>query len=227
MRAALPAVAAVALLVAGCSHHPAQNDTASGPVVTSGASGTAGTGGGAVSEPGDGSGQTGSGRPPGADTGPGAAPVSDGPTASTGPARCHTADLAAVLRPRDAAAGNRYATLVLTNHTSTTCRVYGYGGLGLLDAAHRALPTRQHRDPAHPPTLVAVRPGHSVSTLLHWGAVPDGSESESGPCEPQPSFLSVIPPDETTALVVRWQDGSVCEHGRIDQWAYQAGVVAP
>src|SRR4051812_7568239 len=57
------------------------------------------------------------------------APVPVPVTEPTGPDRCHTADLTAGLHNLDSAAGSRYAALVLTNRTSRTCRVYGYGGV--------------------------------------------------------------------------------------------------
>lgn len=205
-------VGAAALLVAGCGG-AADRTTAGRPTPTSSAPSTA-----------DHSGPSGRSTPSGS---PSAGPGSPSESALAGPTRCHTSELTASLRPQGAAAGNRYATLVLTNHTAHTCRIYGYGGLGLLDAQHHAIVTHQYRNPAHPPVLVTVTPGHSASTLLHWGVVPAGAEQETGPCEPQPSFLSVIPPDETDPLVVAWPDGPVCQQGRIDQWAYAAGISLP
>jgi hypothetical protein len=105
--------------------------------------------------------------------------------------------------------------------------VYGYGGLQLATASRRPLPTIQRRDPMHPPRLVRLAPGGKASTVLSWGVVPSGSEPVTGPCEPVPSLLLVIPPDETTQLAVPWRFGSVCQRGTITQWAYAAGIVQP
>lgn len=155
------------------------------------------------------------------------------PTSSTGPAtpgtpagpgRCHTADLTAHLRPLDSAAGQRYAAVQLTNRSASTCRVFGYGGVQLLDANHQPLPTRQVRDPLAPPRLVLLEPGASASSRLHWGVVPADTESQTGPCEPTPAQLLVTPPDETQPIAVPWPYGPVCQHGRIDQTAYAAGA---
>jgi hypothetical protein len=77
---------------------------------------------------------------------------------------------------------------VLTNRTSSTCRVYGYGGLQLLDAAYRPLSTHQVRYRGTPPHLVLLRPGASASSLLHWSPVPDGTESQTGSCQPTPAY---------------------------------------
>ena len=214
MKAAVVAVHAVALLALGCAH-PTETSTDLPASATDSAPGST-----SISNPGDD--QT---EPAGGGSDAGVVPTD--PTTPAGPARCHSSDLTATLRLDGAAAGNRYATLALTNGTSHPCRVFGYGGLQLLDADRRPVPTRQYRDPTQPPTLVTVTPGHSVSTLLHWGAVPSGSEPEQGQCEPEASFLSVIPPDETTALVVDWTGGPVCEQGRIAEWAYQSGPVTP
>lgn len=141
--------------------------------------------------------------------------------ASTG-SRCHTSDLSASLSPQEAAAGNRYASLVLTNTSGTTCRVYGYGGIKLV--GDKPIPSRQHRDPSTPPKLLTVRPGAHVYSTLHWGAVTSTGDAQSGQCEPTATHLLVTPPDETTSLRIPWHYGPVCERGRIDQTAYRAGT---
>jgi hypothetical protein len=147
------------------------------------------------------------------------------PTTPTGPDRCHTADLTAGLHNLDSAAGSRYAAVVLTNRTSSTCRVYGYGGVQLLDAARHPLPTHQIRDRSTPPRPVLLRAGGSVSARLHWSAVPDSTESQTGPCQPTPAYLLVTPPDETQPITVAWSSSeAACSHGRIGQTAYVAGT---
>jgi len=147
-----------------------------------------------------------------------------GTASQAGPDRCHTADLAARLRALDSAAGQRYAALVLINRSTSTCRVYGYGGVQLLDAARRPLPTEQVRDRLSPPRLVSLRPGATAYSRLHWGVVPSGTESQTGPCEPTPSYLLVTPPDETQPITVAWSYGMVCQRGRIEQTAYAPGT---
>jgi len=73
-------------------------------------------------------------------------------------------------------------------------------------------------DPA--PTTETLRPGDSVSAQLHWGAVSGPGDYRTGNCQPVPSALLVIPPDETEALSVPWNQGPVCEGGTIEQKAY-------
>jgi hypothetical protein len=145
-------------------------------------------------------------------------------TTSTGPGRCHTADLTAGLHQLDPGAGQRYDVLVLTNRSTSSCRVYGYGGIQLLDAARRPLPTQQLRGRYAPPRLVLLGPGASAHSVLHWTVVPDNAEGLTWPCEPTPSYLLVTPPDETRPLTVVWSSGSVCQHGQIDQPAYAPGT---
>ncbi|MCU1667531.1 MAG: hypothetical protein JWP40_458 [Blastococcus sp.] len=134
--------------------------------------------------------------------------------------RCHTSELTGRLVTGGAAAGNRYATLVLRNTGGQQCTVHGYGGLGLVDSSGRALPTRQVRAGSPAPATVLLTPGTTVSAQLHWGAVPGPGDTPSGDCQPAPATLRVIPPDETDPLSVPWNLGSVCEGGTIDQRAY-------
>jgi hypothetical protein len=148
----------------------------------------------------------------------GAAPTTPETTTSgagSASTRCHTSELAASLGSSDAAAGNRYATLRLTNRSGRTCTIYGYGGLQPLDSAKKQLPITLVRDPGHGPTLVRLAPGASVGRTIHWGVVPSGAQTSC----PTPAYASVIPPDETDPLTVAWRLGQVCG-GRIDGVPY-------
>ncbi len=141
---------------------------------------------------------------------------SQSPTGSGTPSvsRCHTSELAASLAPGDSGAGQRYATQALTNTSGRTCTVFGYGGLQPLDAAKRQLPITLTRDTGRPARLVRLAPGATVGRTIHWGAVPSGEQ----PC-PTPAYASIIPPDETDPLLIRWSLGPVCG-GKIDGWPY-------
>jgi hypothetical protein len=134
--------------------------------------------------------------------------------------RCHTSELTGRLVSGGAGAGQRYATLVLRNSGARTCTVHGYGGLGLVDASGRPLPTKQLRDASPAPATIRLAPGGTVNSDLHWGAVPGTGDNQSGDCQPTPSTLRVIPPDETDFLSVAWNLGPVCEGGTIEQRAY-------
>jgi Protein of unknown function (DUF4232) len=149
--------------------------------------------------------------------------ITRAPGTPAGPGRCHTADLDARLRPLDSAmGGQRYAAVVLTNRSTITCRVYGYGGVQLLDATRHPLPTQQVRDPNAPPHRVLLAPGASVYSQLHWRDVAHFIEDLIGPCQPTVTYLLITPPDETQPIIIAGAAGE-CSHGRIDQTAYAPG----
>ena len=60
------------------------------------------------------------------------AAIAPAASAAAGPSECRTADLSVQLKPGSPGAGQRYATVVLTNTSGHTCTVTGYGGLALL-----------------------------------------------------------------------------------------------
>jgi hypothetical protein len=216
LRRSLPLVLLAVLAVSGCSFrggisaagtttpsagHASSGASASGTGQTSGATGAVATSGS-----------------PGATS---AAGGSGGEGARSD--RCHTSELTGRLVPGSPGAGQRYATLTLTDTGGQTCTIDGYGGLGLAGSDGGALPTRQVRVPSPAPTLVTLHAGQAVSAQLHWSAVAGTGDTAPGACQPTPATLRVIPPDETDALSVPWGLGPVCEQGSIDQTAYRAG----
>jgi hypothetical protein len=146
--------------------------------------------------------------------------VSATPTTGGPVGRCHTSELTVGLVPGSPGAGQRYATLVLENTGGRTCTVHGYGGIGLVSSTGSALPTHQVRIASPAPTTVTLAPHGTARSQLHWSAVPGGSDATSGPCQPNPAALQVIPPDETDHLSVALSQGPVCEGGTIQQQAY-------
>jgi len=135
-------------------------------------------------------------------------------------ARCGPTSLSGAIESGDAAAGDRYAKLAVTNTGSKPCTLYGYGGLQLTNAAGAPTPTKLTRKPDPGPALVRLEPGQKAYKNLHWGAVPDGTEPVEGPCEPASGGAKVIPPDETEPFTVKFDFGSICQHGLIDGSAY-------
>jgi hypothetical protein len=67
-----------------------------------------------------------------------------------------------------------------------------------------------------------LAPGASAAKNLHWTIVTSSGEPGTGPCEPTPATISVIPPDETQPFQATWNLGEVCGHGQIDGSAYYA-----
>jgi hypothetical protein len=141
-----------------------------------------------------------------------------GSTDRTGPPRpatprCHTADLALEVGQDDAAMGHIGLNLALVNRSAHRCRIYGYGGVQLLDAAGAALHTVQERGGPRP-ELVTLRPGDRAYSALTWIFSP-----EAPPCS-NAAFLQVIPPDETEPIQARFAY-RVCGNGVLSQRAYQ------
>lgn len=210
----LTITAVIGLLVAGC---------ASGGGSSSGSTGSGGSPADTAG-PSSGAAQAPSPAAPGDTTSATPPTVSDAGGAAGSPARCHTGQLSGRVHMMGAAAGNRYAALVLTNTSHATCRTFGFVGLQLAGATGTKLPTTVVRETTPGPHGVTLRPGQSAWTRLHWGVVPGQGESSTGPCEPEPARLLVIPPDERTQLSARWPTGSVCEHGRIFVTALSPGT---
>jgi hypothetical protein len=152
-----------------------------------------------------------------------AIPPASGATGA--PPQCSTADLAAQLTAGSPGAGQRYATIVLTNTSGRTCTVHGYGGMALLGAPAQGVPTDLRRNASPAPGTVTLAPGASARSLLHWTVVPAGDENASV-CEPTAVTTVVTPPNQTTSALRPWTFGVVCQHGRIDQSAYVAGSAA-
>jgi len=194
------------MAIAGCATQgtPTAGTTTTGP--TSGPTATESP----TPPPTGGTGGSGSG---------GAGGTSQAPQPS-GPARCSAAVLSGTVQPKDSAAGNRYAELVVTNTGSAPCTLYGYGGLQLIGSDGKPLPTTALRDEQPKPSLVTVAPGGHAAKLLHWGVVPTGSEPPDKPCQPNPAKLSIIPPDETQPFTVTWSLGPVCAGGTFHGSAY-------
>ncbi|WP_092801245.1 DUF4232 domain-containing protein [Klenkia marina] len=215
-RLALPVLLAGGLALGACSSSGGTNDASASTTAPTTATSSAAT------SPTTAPAATASSAPGGGAT---AAPESADPEPTTagGPDRCRTSELTGSLTMGDAAAGNRYATLTLTNTGGEVCTVHGYGGLGLVGAGGTSVPSEQVRVPADDGSTgkrSTLQPGQSVSATLHWGAVATGPEPTSGDCEPTPTALTVIPPNETDSLSVAWRYGPVCGFGHIEQTPY-------
>ncbi|HZB30317.1 MAG TPA: DUF4232 domain-containing protein [Streptosporangiaceae bacterium] len=109
------------------------------------------------------------------------------PDAAGRPARCHTSQLAGRVRMLDAAAGNRYAALILTNTSSAPCRTFGYVGLQLIGAAGTKLPTVVIRESRPGPRSITLGPGASAWTRIHWTVASGAGEPAAEPCRPRPA----------------------------------------
>jgi hypothetical protein len=138
---------------------------------------------------------------------------------------CGTAGLSVQLLPGSPGAGQRYATVVLTNTGGQLCTIRGYGGLALLGAPGQGVPTDVRRVASPSPQTVSLAPGGSARSLLHWTVVPAGDEPGAG-CQPTATTVVVTPPDQELAALRAWTLGPVCQHGLIQQNAYVPGSAA-
>ncbi len=160
-----------------------------------------------------------SAAPTGADTTttPGTGPSATASATSEGSApatdRCHTGEFTAAFGPEDAGAGNRNASVVLTNKGGRTCTVFGYGGLQPLDAAGKPITTLTLTRVNPKPTLLRVAPGGKAYKGIHWTVI-----ASTGQKCVDPASAQVTPPDETDHITLKWPFGTVC--GMIDGRPY-------
>jgi uncharacterized protein DUF4232 len=145
------------------------------------------------------------------ETGPTAPASSEGSAPATD--RCHTGEFTAAFGPEDAGAGNRNASVVLTNKGGRTCTVFGYGGLQPLDAAGKPITTLTLTRVNPPPALLRVAPGGKVYKGIHWAVI-----ARTGQKCVSPVSAQVTPPDETDHITLKWPFGTVC--GTIDGRPY-------
>jgi hypothetical protein len=109
--------------------------------------------------------------------------------------------------------------LILTNHSSTTCYVYGYPGLAFFDgrgfpmATHLAWPQEAH-------ATVVLHPGRSAQAMLTWRV------NMGGPTPFSPDLVHITPPDEYAYLWTIWPGGPV-RNGDIVAWPLQAAPAGP
>ncbi|MFJ3672443.1 DUF4232 domain-containing protein [Streptomyces sp. NPDC090106] len=133
--------------------------------------------------------------------------------AATRPGWADTSSLTVRVHALDSGAGQRYATVILTNKTHKTVRTQGYVGLRLLNSHGKEVPTRVVRDHGRT-ALITLKPGQSAYTRLHWGDVPAAGEPTKA--EKNPTRLEVTPPDSYKHLNAAWKLGEVLQKGRVD-----------
>jgi hypothetical protein len=132
-------------------------------------------------------------------TGPPAGPSGAPSTGTTPPSQtptpqCTAGQLTAALGGGDAAAGNLYRYLVLTNHSDTACHLTGFPGVSLLDAHGQQIGAPATRDPiSYQP--VELAPGDSASDTIH-------TANQQGSCLPTSASVRVYPPGSRASLVV-------------------------
>jgi Domain of unknown function (DUF4232) len=123
-----------------------------------------------------------------------AAHASAGAAASAPRCRLHQLSLA---QPKsNGAAGTIRLRFVFTNTGGTTCSLFGFPGMQMLNASHNQIPTHVHRGTGHnvppePESTVVMTPGQHGSFYAGYSDVPTGNEK----CRLS-SFVEVTPPND-------------------------------
>lgn len=134
--------------------------------------------------------------------------------------RCHTGQLSTIFTGLNSAMGGaRGMTLILTNHSSTTCYLYGYPGLAFFTG--RGSPMATHLTwLKEPHTRVVLHPGGNAQALLTWHVNMDT------PTPFSPDMVHITPPDAYTYLWTGWEGGPV-QNGDIASWPLHAAPAGP
>jgi len=132
--------------------------------------------------------------------------------------RCHTSQVTVREGRGGVGAGNILGVYVLANTSATTCRLFGYPGLQMLDSNHRPVPTTVTRGgaymfPALAPSRVILPPGGIASFSVGYVDVAPGDEPPSVQCVPS-TYVEITPPDERQPLLVS-SSIAPCGHGAI------------
>jgi hypothetical protein len=99
----------------------------------------------------------------------------------------------------EGAAGSVYTTLVFTNTGSSTCTLYGYPGVSLLDSGGQ-IGAAATRSPTHAPTVVTLKPGGKANVTLQ---VAQALNYPSSKCTTrQATDLRVYPPGQKQSIDV-------------------------
>ncbi len=146
------------------------------------------------------------------------------PSATVGPTACVTSDLEFAITPSKGMGNVRSADVVITNvHANGPCGVFGYGGLGLLDAQGGALATNLTRlnVPAQGLVSQQITLAHGASALQHleWTDTTATGGGATG-CVTS-SDVVLTPPDDVPSAVVPFT-ATVCDSGKITGWPYVA-----
>jgi hypothetical protein len=168
----------------------------------SSSSGSSSTAGGTSSSGQPASSSSTSSASPSTSTPPSSSSSSSSTTASS---RCRSSRLSATVGHPNGAAGSVGYVVVLQNTSTSTCTLYGYPGMQLLDASGAALPTHVARGTAAtvPPVAehtVTLAPGGDAAFAVGF-ATATGYGSEQ--C-PRSSTVAITPPNDYHSIVMHW-----------------------
>jgi Protein of unknown function (DUF4232) len=117
--------------------------------------------------------------------------------------RCRLSQLALAQPKSTGAAGSVRMRFVFTNVSATTCKLFGYAGMQLLNARGAALPTYVVRGtsnvvPPEPETDVVMTHSQHASFYAGYSNVPTGGQ----PCKVSAS-VEVTPPNDTKHFTLK------------------------
>lgn len=154
-----------------------------------------------------------------------AVPPSDRTTQSARPAapaavpKCRAGDVRGSLGLYET--NNAYVSslsLVVTNVSSKTCTIRGYGGAEMYSGGDgRPIHIKLIRDPVPPPATVTLKPGGTATKVLTWKSAAVKYDSA---CSAFIGFVSIILPDDTQSIQINGDLGQVCDGGKVNGHAY-------
>jgi hypothetical protein len=120
--------------------------------------------------------------------------------------RCLTGQLRVTPGTSEGALGHIGVVVRFTNHSRSTCELYGYPGLQMLDAAGKALPTSVQRGIAYtvpkvPERAVKLPPGGRASFDLGYS---DSTGYGNETC-PSSTRVEITPPNDFKPLTIAWR----------------------
>ncbi|CAM5599066.1 MULTISPECIES: DUF4232 domain-containing protein [Streptomyces] len=124
----------------------------------------------------------------------------------SGGQRCHTSDLKAAFAtgedavPDPNASGGTTTSIVLTNKSSRTCTIGGFAGVDLRPDAGGPSWSLARSSAKH--GSITLGPGDSTDFTLNLGMAKENDEGSW-----KPATVAVTPPNETTALTLKWPWG--------------------
>ena len=168
-------VAVAAILAAGCGSH---SSSAAGPATSPPAAPQSSVA--AASTP--------------ANTAPGT-PASSAPASVPS---CSTSNLRITLGAGGAAAGTDFTVLDFTNVGTSSCTLYGFPGVSLINSSGGQIGAAATRNPANASALVTLAPGAKANSTL---GVANAENYPTSACKPTTAAqLRVFPPNQTAAI---------------------------
>ncbi|MGW7486628.1 DUF4232 domain-containing protein [Streptomyces sp. NPDC054786] len=140
----------------------------------------------------------------------GSAQAADGARAGSGVQRCHTSGLKASFAMGDDAApdpnagGSTTTSVVLTNKGSRTCVIGGFPGVDLKSENGGQSWSLRRSSAKH--GSITLKPGDSTDFTINLGM----AKKNEGHFW-MPAFATVTPPNETTALTLKWPWGPLVD----------------